>query len=129
MAADRIQVASPAPPRCSGCFSAKPQQTHVDFGASYDGPMVPAVENVSGLVGHSIDELILCEDCLVTAAKLIGLVRAETLIAERDQLEAANHLLRMEATGYKDYAEKLEAAVNVRPQPRPQAPRRQAVKR
>ena len=116
MAADRIQIAQPAPAHCSGCFQQKPQQTHVDFGAAYDGPMVPALEGATGVVGHSIDELILCEDCLTQAAKLIGLENAGALVAERDQLEASNRALRMEAAGLKDYADKLEAAVAVKPQ-------------
>jgi hypothetical protein len=126
MAADRIRLAQPAPAHCSGCFQQKPQQTHVDFGAAYDGPMVPPLEGSVGVVGHSIDDLILCADCLTAAAKLIGLDNAGALTAERDQLEASNHVLRMEATGYKDYAEKLEAAVSAMP---PSRAKRQAVKR
>jgi hypothetical protein len=60
------------------------------------------------------------------AAKLIGLDNAGALTAERDQLEASNQALRMEAVGYKDYAEKLEAAVSAMP---PSRAKRQAVKR
>jgi hypothetical protein len=126
MAADRIQIAQPPPPHCSGCYQARPEDRHVDFGASYDGPVLPAMEDAVGVVGHSIDELILCEACVTQAATLLGLVRAEALVAERDQLEASNRALVMEATGYKDYAEKLEAAVSAMP---PARQKRQAVKR
>jgi hypothetical protein len=126
MAADRIQLAQPAPPHCSGCFQAKPTQRHVDFGASYDGPMLPAIDGAAGVIGHSIDELILCEDCINQAAGLLGLVRAEAVVAERDQLEEGNRALRMENAGLRDYTDSLARAVSLKPT----APvKRQAVKR
>ena len=111
MAADRIALAEPAPPHCSGCFQQKPQQRHVDFGAAYDGPTVPALEGAVGVVGHNIEDLILCEDCLATAAALIGLADAGALIAERDQLEAANRELRAQKAGLEDYNAKLQDAL------------------
>ena len=126
MAADRIQIAEPAPPRCSACFQAKPQETHVDFGAAYDGPVVPAAENVAGLVGHVIDDLILCETCITEAAQLVGLGNAAALTAERDQLEAGNRELRAKLAGFEDYAAKLQAALDAKPQPRKPAPRPKA---
>jgi hypothetical protein len=102
MAADRIHIAEPAPPRCSGC----------------DGPVVPAAENVAGLVGHVIDDLILCETCITEAAQLVGLGNAAALTAERDQLEAGNRELRAKLAGFEDYAAKLEAALAAKPEPR-----------
>jgi hypothetical protein len=118
MAADRIHIAEPAPPRCSGCFQQKPQERHVDFGAAYDGPVVPAAENVAGLVGHVIDDLILCETCITEAAQLVGLGNAAALTAERDQLEAGNRELRAKNVGLEDYNAKLEAALAAKPEPR-----------
>jgi hypothetical protein len=117
MAADRIHLAEPAPPHCSGCFQQKPQTRHVDFGAAYDGPVVPALEGTTGVVGHVIEDLILCEDCLTTAAGLIGLARAEKLQAAIDQAEAANRELAMKVAGLEDYTAKLAAAVAVKPEP------------
>lgn len=119
MAADRIFLAEPAPPHCSACFQAKPQETHVDFSAAYDGPMVPALEGTVGVVGHSIDDLIVCETCITEAAKLLGLSSEPALVADRDQLEAANGELHMQIAGLRDYVSKLEAAVNARPKPAP----------
>lgn len=126
MAADRIAIAQPAPPHCSGCYQQKPQETHVDFGAAYDGPVVPALAGTVGVVGHSIDELVLCATCIRTAAALIGLTDEGPLIAERDQLEAGNQSLRAELAGYRDYMERLEGAISVRPdrQGMREAPRR-----
>jgi Asp-tRNA(Asn)/Glu-tRNA(Gln) amidotransferase A subunit family amidase len=88
----RIRAVSPAPAYCSGCFGAKPLMRHVDFGAAWDGPMLPlpADANVVGVVGHSIDDLVLCEECIATAAKILGLEDVALVRAERDQLETAN---------------------------------------
>jgi hypothetical protein len=118
MAADRIHIASPAPAHCSGCFQQKPQTQHVDFGAAYDGPAVPALEGTVGVVAHVIEDLILCEDCLTTAASLVGLVRAEKLIAERDQLEAANRELVAQTYALENYRDKLIAALAAKPEPK-----------
>lgn len=115
MAADRIRLAEPAPPHCSGCFQQKPQQPHVDFGAAYDGPTVPALENTVGVVGHTIDDLILCEDCLRTAAGLIGLCDPGAVVAERDQLEASLGELHLRIRGLEDYNAKLQQAVAAKP--------------
>jgi hypothetical protein len=129
MAADRIHLADLAPPHCSGCFQQKPQTPHVDFGAAYDGPAVPALEDTVGVVAHVIEDLILCEDCLATAAGLIGLTRAEKLQAALDQSEAANRELAMKLAGMGDYAAKLEAALSVKPEPPARKPRAQGAKR
>lgn len=119
MAADRIQIAQPAPPRCSGCFQAKPQEPHVDFGAAYDGPTVPALENTVGVVGHTIDDLILCATCVGEAAALLGLEDAAALRAELDQVRAANADLAQRLAGFEDYSKKLEAALQSKPEPQP----------
>ena len=55
----------PGPARCSGCFQSKPDQVHVDFEVAWDGP-AEHIENV-GVV--SIDDLVLCTDCVRLAAK------------------------------------------------------------
>jgi hypothetical protein len=131
MAADRIHIAEPAPPHCSGCFQQKPQTRHVDFSAAYDGPTVPALENTIGVVVHSIDDLVLCEDCIETAASLVGLTRAEALIAERDQLEASNRELVEKFYALENYRDKLIAALDAKPETPtlPGRPKRQAAKR
>jgi hypothetical protein len=118
MAADRIHLAEPAPPHCSGCFQQKPQTRHVDFGAAYDGPAVPALEGSVGVVAHVIEDLILCEDCIENAAKFVGLVRAESLQAALDQAEASNRELAMRLAGLEDYTAKLAEAVAVKHEPR-----------
>jgi hypothetical protein len=130
MAADRIHLADPAPPHCSGCFQQKPQERHVDFGAAYDGPVVPALEGTVGVVGHVIEDLILCETCIAEAGKLVDLGNAAALTAERDQLEAGNRELRAKNAGLTDYVAKLEAAVAAKPEPaKPRQQRQKAAAR
>ena len=116
---DKIHVPEVAPAMCSSCFGQYPERTHVDFTASWDGPVV---EN--GIVGEngevatsvkvSIDELILCEDCVREAARLVGMVEP----SEADEVERLRGMLRErseELAGLRHYTEKLEAAVAVKP--------------
>jgi hypothetical protein len=89
----RIHLEEPAPPHCAACHQAVPDKRHVDFGASFDGPMLPALDGTVGVVGHSIDEVIICETCITDAGALIGLGDAEALLAEIERLNAANDAL------------------------------------
>lgn len=86
----RIHLEEPGPPYCAGCHQAVPDKRHVDFGASTDGPMMPALKGTVGVVGHSIDEIVICEVCITEAAKLLGLGNAEDLLAK---LETANRTI------------------------------------
>lgn len=113
MAADRIRLTDAPPPRCSSCFQAQPHLRHVDFEASYDGPVVPlhANENLVGVQGVSIDDLILCETCVRTAAELLGLVDPDFVTAERDMLKTGNEVLVAKLQARDAYITTLEAAV------------------
>lgn len=113
MSADRIRVAEPAPPHCSSCFQQKPDVRHIDFGASWDGPMLKALDGAVGVVGHSIDELIICSDCLRIAAGLIGLVDAGQLEAMAS-LELANAQLHQRTEQLEAHVASLEAAGRTR---------------
>lgn len=75
----RIRLAEPAPPHCSSCFQQKPLMRHVDMGAAWDGPSVPALEHTVGVIAHHIDDLVLCEDCVRDAGRLLGFGPAEAL--------------------------------------------------
>lgn len=139
MPPERIHIAEPAPPRCSGCFAAQPQKTHIDFGASWDGPTLPpekvrvigqdgGSELVAavGVVGHTIDDLVLCEDCVRHAAKLVGLTDAKRVKAELDQQREVNDRLQGQLAAMQDKVDALERerAANeqlVRFTPRPPA--------
>lgn len=86
-----MKPASTPPAYCVGCYQQKPDKRHVDFDAAFDGPTFDMPE-----VGHGIrmqiDDLILCEDCITHAGKLIGLVNADALKEENQELgEALEH--------------------------------------
>lgn len=129
MAADRIALAQPAPAHCSSCYQQKPQQPHVDFGAGYDGPVVPALQGTVGVIGHSIDELILCEDCIRTAAKLIGYEDVRELLDKLETVEEARDVLHEKLQAAESHVEQLTAAVASKDQmeavarPRPSTPK------
>jgi hypothetical protein len=111
VAADRIHIAEPNPPYCSSCFTQKPRSTHVDFGAFYDGPVIKSEE---GLILHQIDDLVICEQCLVIAGRLIGLGFVEKVADELRKAESENDDLMEQIRGLKAYIEKREEAFGMR---------------
>jgi hypothetical protein len=89
MAPERIHIAEPPPPRCSGCFAPPTAEKlpFVDLGAAWDGPSIPALEGTVGVIAHHIDDLILCSECVRNAARLLGLddvTKLRGVITERD---------------------------------------------
>lgn len=98
----RIHLAEPSPPYCAACHQAVPEKRHVDFGAATDGPMLPALDGVVGVVGHSIDDIIICEDCLKEAGRLIGYENAEELREELDAEREANERLHEQLQGTRE---------------------------
>lgn len=97
----RIHIEDPSPPNCAACYQAKPEEEHVDFGASTDGPMLPAIEGVVGLVGHSVDEIVICRTCISEAGKLLGLEDAEDLRRQLDEANQANDVLHEQLAGQR----------------------------
>lgn len=108
--AAKIRVAEVAPSYCSSCFSQKPDELHVDFGAYYDGPVL------DGAKAQQIDDLFLCEECLSAAAALVPSITGKlqeqiAALGERiADLQAAN-------SGQARYIESLQAAVADKPEP------------
>lgn len=111
MAADRIHIAEPAPSHCSSCYQQKPRQPHVDFGASYDGPVVPALQGTIGTVGHMIDELILCEDCIRSAAELLGWEDVTAVRAELEEARQVRDMMHHKIEALQAHNERLTATV------------------
>ena len=58
----------PNPPFCAACYGQKPEMRHVDFEAAYDGPVVNPEDDIK----MAVDDLILCEECLRSAAQRLG---------------------------------------------------------
>lgn len=67
-----MRIANPNPVYCSSCFQQKPHDTHVDFEVAWDGPVI----SLDGL-RMTIDDLVICKDCLISAAGLVGMVDAD----------------------------------------------------
>jgi hypothetical protein len=112
------KFAETPPAMCSGCFGQYPDRQHIDFESSWDGPVVEGGamgENgqVISRIPVSIDELILCEDCVREGASLLGLSEENT--AKLDQLRAEIIDLKARNKGLDTYVNKLEQAVRVRP--------------
>lgn len=98
----RVQISDPKPGHCSGCYgSAGPEVTFVNFDAAINRGAI--VEEGSGAVLDSIDELHLCDSCVREAAETLDykpglharhLQLNRQLMAERDRLETKNQTLR-----------------------------------
>lgn len=100
----RIHLEQPAPPCCSACYQpSDPEKRYVDFGASTDGPVTTIVPiEAVGVVGHVIDEIILCETCIAEAAKLVGLEAVGTLRQQLDDALDANDRLHDQITAQRE---------------------------
>lgn len=119
----KIRVADVAPSHCASCFSQKPEAMHVDFNAAWDGPTFRG-EVAGAPIVVTVDDLVICEECLTAAAKLLP---DNLYAAELEQLEEENVGLRERLTGALQYIAKLEEAqeakevfdANVRPKKAP----------
>lgn len=86
-----MKIANPNPAYCAACFSQKLGMRHIDFEAYFDGPVIDEANGMK----QCIDDLVICEECIETAATKIGMVRdaeaqetIEKLRAEIGQLRA-----------------------------------------
>lgn len=100
---------SPPPTACASCWGQYTDRQHVDFGASYDGPVVDGESGIANHTTVAIDDLIICDECLSAAAALLGLTRDEDQAARTAELEAEVDDLRQRLLGAMDYIEKQDA--------------------
>lgn len=114
-----MRVADIAPAYCSGCFQSKPQMRHIDFQVAWDGPTIKeglaTGDGVQHEIAVTIDDLILCEECVCAAAAHVGMVDPGKESAELAQMREINERLVERNRGLEDYASKMEAAVSARP--------------
>jgi hypothetical protein len=96
------------PPYCSACFDQKPQKQYIDFDAAADRGWAPD--------GQSMDDLILCEDCIKSAAVLLGMRDTKEVATELRRLANENARMRRERDRSVEYARKLEDALKERPE-------------
>lgn len=104
--AAQIRLAETPPAMCSACFGQYPQRRHIDFGASWDGPVLDGAHRVS------IDELVICEKCLLIAAKLLGTSKVNT--RELRRLEAVVQDQQDKIARLGEYAESLKATLDAK---------------
>jgi hypothetical protein len=104
------------PVRCSACFGQYTERRHVDFEAAWEGPTFK--EGIAGEDGEilnaipvSIDDLILCEDCLRAAAALIGLKDPDEVSEYAEQLETQRDELLEKVRGFERHSANLEASI------------------
>lgn len=104
------------PVRCSACWGQYPERRHVDFESHWEGPTWR--EGIAGEDGEilnsitlSLDDLILCEECLTTAAKLIGLVKPDEVSQHAEELERQLAELVERNRGLELHARNLEASI------------------
>lgn len=108
--AAKIHLAETPPVACSSCGGQYTDRVHVDFGAGWDGPMV-APGDVAGGKMVSVDDLIVCDQCVQAAASLVGMGDTEELEARVVGLNE-----RLTDTGQRlgkalEAVEKLQAAI------------------
>jgi hypothetical protein len=112
----KIRLAEVPPVRCSSCFGQYTERTHVDFGAAWNGPAFPD-DGSTGVVGGkvmTIDDLVICEDCLKIAAGLIGFEDPGDTRRHVAEAEQAAEELRERLHGALAYVAKLEEAAEAR---------------
>lgn len=97
---------------CSACFNQDNKKRHVDFDAACDrGYGNDEVTKIT------MDELVLCEDCIRAGGELVGLVIGDVLETEVEALKRKledETKLRKQA---QNYADRLEDAFDSRSQP------------
>jgi hypothetical protein len=92
------------------CFGQYPDRRHVDFNAYWDGPVFARDDgDVAGGAPISVDDLVICEECVRAAATVLELTDEDTrrhvLQMEREVEELRERLARRD-----DYIAKLEDA-------------------
>jgi hypothetical protein len=108
--ANEIRPAS-LPAYCSACFNQDPSLQHIDFDAASDRGYG------DGTLPVPMDDLILCENCVRTAARLLGMqdrTELERELSESRRRFTAEH---RRADNAVSYAESLEKAFSERPNP------------
>jgi hypothetical protein len=102
------------PVACASCYGQYTDRRHVDFGSSTDGAVLAGPSNIAGGKGQSIDEVIICDECLTAAAALIGLEDSAPLHAEVDELQKTVDDLAERLARTTAYVETLEQAAQTR---------------
>lgn len=108
--ANEIREAS-RPIHCAACFNSQ-EIRHIDFDAATDRGYSDGVA-----VAVSMDELVLCENCVRNGAELLGMTDSEQLLERVADLERKSDVLRKRLTQAQRYSDTMEEALGHRPDP------------
>lgn len=106
--ANQVRAAG-TPVYCSACFNQDPRATHIDFDASCDRGYG------TGVLPVAMDDLVICETCIKSAAGLLGMQEVDEDRVE--ELEKQNRYLLDRAKKSEAYADQLEGVLRERPVP------------
>lgn len=113
-----MRIAESIPSACSACYGQYVTRRHIDFESSWDGPVISeGIMGENGVIAQrvpvSIDELVICEDCLSAAARMLGMdfKHAEKLKELRDAVQAAEERAR----GLEVHNQQMAAALASKP--------------
>lgn len=112
------RLADTVPHACSACFTQKLGLRHVDFDVFYDGPMMYE-QTPGGPNLKPIDDLIICEECLGAAGKVVGLGNVEQAEADAAQHRAVAEAALDRALAAESKLQELETALEVLRVPNP----------
>lgn len=98
------------PPYCSACGCQDPAKQHVDFDAACDRGYGEGLE-------VPMDDLILCEECLKTGARCLGMLEGDEPGEKIATLERRLEEERKRADQHAEYADRMEQALGSRPAP------------
>jgi hypothetical protein len=110
--AENVIHPSGMPVQCSGCFNQDPTARHIDFDAAIDRGWYgqdPATK-------IAMDDLVLCEGCIGTAARLLNWMPTEEFQNRLATLENRIEEEKKRADKAEDYAQRMEDALKHRPQ-------------
>ena len=107
----RCKIADPKPSHCCRCYRAGEAGVRfVDFDAAIDRGAFADANSLA--IMDSIDDLVMCEDCVREGAQLLNLKPD----LHQKQLREIRRL-ELERDHWKDYAQRLEQTVALRPEP------------
>lgn len=104
------EVATPI--RCVACWNQQPALRHVDFDSACDRGYSDGVATPV-----SMDELVLCENCVRVGAELLGMTASDTLKAELEGTKRKLDVQRKRQEQAQRYSDTMEEALGHRPEP------------
>ena len=110
------RIAARVPVACTGCHGQYPDRVHVDFNSAFEGPVIDSANPRT----TRIDWLVLCEDCVRTAHRVLPNDERD------DEIERLNRQvaqLRQRAEEAETYADSLEDTLEKRPAARQAKPK------